>query len=118
MSPRLRPSLAALVSVFALAACGSSSGRAGFDDSQQPGGGGGGGGGGSPPSPGGFSGQAPPATPPSGPEIHEVFGHSASTLYKLDPDTKAVSVVADFSGCDPVIDLALDENSNVFATSY
>jgi hypothetical protein len=52
-------------------------------------------------------------------QIAEVFGHSASVLYKLDPDTKFVSAVGNFSNCGAeVIDIALDKDSNLFATSY
>ena len=47
----------------------------------------------------------------------EVYGHSATTLYKLDPDTTAVTVVGKFSGCNDVVDIALDESSNMFATT-
>ena len=54
----------------------------------------------------------------SGTLTAEVFGHSASTLYKLDPDTKAVTVVGDFSGCDQVIDIALDKDSNLWGTTF
>ena len=38
---------------------------------------------------------------PSGlPEIAEVFGHSADTLYRLDPDTLEVTEVGPLTGCD------------------
>lgn len=53
----------------------------------------------------------------------EVWGHSATQLYKLNPDTKAVTVVGTFSRCDAggdddgVMDLALDAQSNIFATT-
>src|SRR5258706_14049112 len=33
----------------------------------------------------------------------EVYGNSADTLYKLDPDTKAVTVVGAFKGCTSVL---------------
>ncbi|HEY8072478.1 MAG TPA: hypothetical protein VIF62_00165 [Labilithrix sp.] len=104
-----------LLSVLVVA-CGSSSSRTGFDDSQQPQGNGPGT---TPPgSPSGnFGPQAPPAPPGASTEIHEVFGHSADTLYKLDPDTKAVSVVGDFNGCSQVIDIALDATSILYATT-
>lgn len=50
--------------------------------------------------------------------VNEVFGHSANTLYRLDPQTKAVTVVGNFSGCvDDVIDIALDKDSNLFGTT-
>jgi hypothetical protein len=48
----------------------------------------------------------------------EVFGQSADTLYKLDPMTKALSVVGAFNGCGGVIDIALDKDSNMYATTY
>ncbi len=48
----------------------------------------------------------------------EVFGQSKDTLYKLDPNTKAVMVVAPFSGgCTSVQDIALDKDSHLFATT-
>lgn len=58
----------------------------------------------------------PPPPPP--PEVNEVFGHSADTLYRLDPKSNDVTVVGDFGGCGPVIDIALDESSNLYATGY
>lgn len=51
-------------------------------------------------------------------QASEVFGHSGTTLYKLDPGTKAVTVVGDFKDCgDSVLDIALDGSSNMFATT-
>lgn len=50
-------------------------------------------------------------------EVAEVFGHSPYTLFRLDPDTKVVTTVGDFDGCDSVIDIALDEDSNLYGTS-
>lgn len=52
------------------------------------------------------------------PEIAEVFGHSPSRLYRLDPTTSAVTVVGDFQGCSDVIDIALDESSQIFGTTF
>jgi hypothetical protein len=53
-----------------------------------------------------------------------VYAESPNTLYKLDPTTNAISVVAPFSGdcaargdCNYVIDIALDEMSNGYATT-
>jgi hypothetical protein len=97
---------------FVLAACGGSSSRQGFEDPPAP-------------APAATAAPAPsngfdntqPSNPGPDPEIHEVFGHSASTLYKLDPDTKAVTVIGDFDGCTSVTDIALDESSNLFATT-
>jgi hypothetical protein len=102
-----------VLGVFVLAACGSSSNRTGFDDTKPadgtpPG---------TPPAPtGDFN--KDPAPPPPPPEVHEVYGHSSDTLYRLDPDTNAVTVVAKFSNCAAVIDIALDESSNLYATGY
>jgi hypothetical protein len=48
----------------------------------------------------------------------EVFAHSASTLYRLDPITKMVTVVGPFSGCDAVIDIAIDEDGVMFGTTF
>lgn len=94
-----------------LAACGASSGRQGFEDPPPPDG--------TTPAepPRGDFGTTPPGPANPGPEIHEVFGHSATTLYRLDPDTKAVTVVGDFKGCSAVTDIALDESSQLFATT-
>lgn len=53
------------------------------------------------------------------PTIDEVYGHSPSTLYRLDPQTKQVTVIGSFSGCDSnVIDIALDADSNMYATTF
>ncbi len=49
----------------------------------------------------------------------EVFGHSGPQLYRLDPDTKGVTVVGTFAGCaGSVIDIALDESSNMYGTTF
>lgn len=58
-------------------------------------------------------------TPPR--VVSEVFGHSAATLYRLDPQTKAVTTVGAFSGCDigaGVIDIALDKDSVLYGTTF
>jgi len=49
--------------------------------------------------------------------VAEVYGHSASTLYRLDPDTKAVTTIGAFGGCSGVIDIALDATSRLFGTT-
>jgi hypothetical protein len=55
----------------------------------------------------------PPPAPPAA-----VYGHSSDELYKLDPVTKAVTVIGAFSGCaTAVIDIALDESSNLYGTT-
>tara|TARA_R110002096_G_scaffold435826_2_gene663595 strand:+ start:133928 stop:134719 length:792 start_codon:yes stop_codon:yes gene_type:complete len=48
----------------------------------------------------------------------EVYAHSPTTLYRLDPNTLQVETVANFSGCGEVIDIALDRNSNLYGTSF
>lgn len=72
----------------------------------------------SPKTPGNFGelDDTPPAAPET-PEVHEVYGHSATTLYKLQPVSKEVSIVGDFDGCASVIDIALDEQSTLYAVS-
>lgn len=62
----------------------------------------------------------PDASAPSSPAavVHEVFGHSPSVLYRLDPTTKAITEVGPFKGCDSVIDIAIDESSNIVADGY
>jgi hypothetical protein len=47
----------------------------------------------------------------------EVYGHSPDTLYKLDPVTKAVTVVGKFQGCTQIIDIAIDESNNIYGTT-
>jgi hypothetical protein len=98
-----------------IAACGASSSKSGFED---PDGGGSSSGGTSSGQPGdggsSFNDDVVQQTPEP---IAEVYGHSAGTLYKLDPNTKAVTVVGDFNGCSSVIDIALDENSKLFGTT-
>lgn len=50
--------------------------------------------------------------------IAEVYGHSPDELFKLDPLTNTVTVVGSFDGCSSVIDIAIDKDFNLFATSY
>jgi len=51
--------------------------------------------------------------------VDEVYGHSPSVLYRLDPQTKQVTVIGSFSGCDSdVIDIALDADSDMYATTF
>lgn len=120
--------IAALAAVAA--SCGSSPTSSGFAAADAGGGGGGGGGG-----EGGsgddatdlgggdggmLSGDAmgsQDAQPPP-PPIAIVYGHSADTLYRLDPNTKQVAVVGPFQGCTQVIDIAIDANSNAYVTTF
>lgn len=61
-----------------------------------------------------FIGDAQPSEP-----TPEIFAHSATTLYKVNPDTFAVTTLGDFKGCDSsVIDLAINEDSVVYATTF
>ena len=47
-----------------------------------------------------------------------VYGHTATTLYRVNATTKLVTAVADFRNCDSeVIDLALDESSRAWVTT-
>ncbi len=94
-------------------ACGGSPGRSGFENEPAADG--------APSQPApentGSLGQQQPPSDVDPPEVAEVFGHSAGTLYRLDPVTKGVTVIGDFSGCGPVIDIALDEKSTLIAAS-
>lgn len=56
------------------------------------------------------------ASPSQG--IAAVYAHSASTLYKLDPETLEVEVIGDFSNCSSIVDIALDKDSNLYGTSF
>lgn len=57
------------------------------------------------------------AGPKEGPR--EIYGHSKNVLYRLSPDTKDVKEIGTFDGCgSSIVDIALDEGSNLFATSY
>ncbi len=100
-----------------LAACASSTERDPFvtPDQQQPGTNTG-----ETPAPGtggGLNTNDPPPVEPEREDVHEVFGHSADVLYRLEPATKAVTVIGNFKNCEPVIDIALDEKSTLFAVS-
>jgi hypothetical protein len=96
-----------------VAGCAASGERPGFEDDKAPGN--------EEPqgavTPPGDFGNEPPPPAPEVPEVHEVYGHSATTLYKLEPATKAVTVVGNFKQCEPIIDIALDEKSTLYAVS-
>jgi len=47
----------------------------------------------------------------------EVFGHSENTLYRVDTITRSVTEVGVFDGCTYVADIALDESSNIYAST-
>jgi hypothetical protein len=119
---RLSLMLGASCAFVAAAACGGS-GTSGFNDPTDSGTGADGGDGGGlddvtfvPPT------DAPPPPPADTgppPEVAVVYAHSPSVLYKLDPISKAVTTVGPFTGgCSSIIDLAIDENSNGFVTTF
>ncbi|HUS30103.1 MAG TPA: hypothetical protein VMZ53_16465 [Kofleriaceae bacterium] len=97
------------VFVFGLVACGPNDrDDMGGDDTGDPGGGGGGTGSG--------SGSGSDGT------IVYVYAHSASTLYRVDPDTLAVQMVAPFGwgsvGSDSMTDIAIDKAGVMIGISY
>ena len=47
----------------------------------------------------------------------EVFGHSENTLYRVDTVTRSVTEIGAFDGCTYVADIALDEQSNIYAST-
>ncbi|HEU0036995.1 MAG TPA: hypothetical protein VFQ53_40570 [Kofleriaceae bacterium] len=50
-----------------------------------------------------------------------VYAHSSSTLYKIDPDTLAVTMVGNFgwpNGFDQMTDLAIDRNGQLIGISF
>jgi len=47
----------------------------------------------------------------------EVFGHSRTTLYKLNPTTKDVGIVDTFKNCSNIEDIALDKSSKIYGTN-
>lgn len=47
----------------------------------------------------------------------EVFGHSENTLYRVDTVSRAVTEVGVFDGCTYVADIALDQDSNIYAST-
>ena len=47
----------------------------------------------------------------------EVFGHSDNTLYRVDTGTRAVTEIGYFVGCSHVADIALDSQSNMYAST-
>jgi hypothetical protein len=117
-----------ILALLALVIAGCGSSEKGFTGVPSGGGPGGAQGNGSPPpstGSGGGGGTAPgsfgdvtPPDPHAAGETAVIYGHSPDTLYRLDLGSKAVSVVAPFDGCTQVIDIALDQKSNLFATTF
>jgi len=54
-----------------------------------------------------------------GKPLAEVYAHSGFTLYRVDPDTKAMTTVGGFFGCGgwQMIDIAMDKNGQLFGTT-
>jgi hypothetical protein len=56
-----------------------------------------------------------------GVEVTYVYAHTASALYKVDPDTLAITKVANFSwsnGSDSMTDIAIDKTGLMIGVSY
>ena len=51
------------------------------------------------------------------PVVKEVFGQSSRDLYRLDPTSNEVTVVGSFSGCNYVVDIAIDEDNRMIAST-
>ena len=54
-------------------------------------------------------------------QIVYVYAHTDTTLYRVDPDTLAISEVGDFAwpdGTDQMTDIAIDKNSNMIGISF
>jgi hypothetical protein len=47
----------------------------------------------------------------------EVYGHSENTLYRVDTTSHVVTTIGYFQGCTYVADIALDESSNIYAST-
>jgi hypothetical protein len=132
MRSRFAVGLAVVAGCALFAACSSKSTQSSFGPPGQPpggddqgdggtngGGGGGGGGGAFFNGDGGGGGGGGPSQDAAAATVAVVYAHSPDTLYELDPTTKAVTVVGPFTGgCTNVIDLALDENSHAWVTTF
>ena len=98
-----------LLTSIVLVACGPST-------RDEPGGGGGGGGGAPDAGNGGGSGSG------GGGETVYVYAHTASTLYRVDPDTLQVQQVGNFGwgsvGNDQMTDIAIDKNGMMIGVSF
>jgi hypothetical protein len=115
LSPKAAAALAPFVLIGALVVACGSSGKQGFTDDDGGGGSSSSGSSGSGGVDGGTFNSDVNVSPPN--LVAEVYGHSADQLYRLDPNTKAVTVIGSFSGCSNVIDIALDASSRLFGTT-
>jgi hypothetical protein len=62
---------------------------------------------------------APDASLPA--DVAAVYAHSASVLYKVDPDSLAVTMVGPFqwsTGSDQMTDIAIDKDGNMIGISF
>ena len=53
-------------------------------------------------------------TVPPAPSV-QIYGHSGSTLYRVDPVTYGVTTVGAMSGCGTTFDLAIDATGNMYS---
>ena len=67
------------------------------------------------PDAGSFAQEASTKPDPTG--AGEVFGHSENTLYRVDTVTRSVTAIGAFEGCTYVADIALDQDSNIYAST-
>src|SRR5580692_5329131 len=51
-------------------------------------------------------------------EVAVVYAQSPTVLYKVDPIAKTMTTIGPFNGCSDVIDIAIDANSNGYATTF
>lgn len=49
--------------------------------------------------------------------LGEVFGHSETSLFRVDTKTQTVTEVGTFSGCAYIADIALDETSTIYGSN-
>ncbi len=57
--------------------------------------------------------------PYTGSLIAEVYAHSDTTLYRLDPVSKALTVIGPVTGCvGTLVDIAMDKNASLFGTTF
>jgi hypothetical protein len=47
----------------------------------------------------------------------EVYGHTASALYRVDPIAHTVAIVGNFQGCSYINDIALDQNGILYGAT-
>lgn len=63
----------------------------------------------------------PPPVDGTSPVLTFVYAHTASTLYRVDPDTLAITMVGNFAfttGSDEITDIAIDRNGQMIGISF